>query len=99
MRYIGIIPADRLPSSSIGLRAMEFERMKFARTIAYTTARATVVRQYHGIEVAKSIEDLRKMVEKEPDGTLVYVNGHSKIDSDTMKVIGVPGDNEVRCIA
>lgn len=99
MRYIGIIPADRLPSSSIGLRSMEFNRLKFARTIAYTSARATVVRQYQGVEVAKSIEELRRLVEKEPDEAVVYVNGYFKLDSETMQVFGTPGENEVRCIA
>ena len=99
MRYIGIIPADRLPSSSIGLRAMEFNRLKFSRVIAYTTSRATVARQYQNVEVAKTPAELCNLLASEPGESVAYVNGYFKVDEEAMRVFGVPEDNEIRCLA
>lgn len=99
MKYIGIIPADRLPSSSIGLRALEFSRMKFSRIVAYTSARATIAKQYAGVEIAKTPNELRDILVSEPGDSVVYFNGYSKIDDDVMKVFGAPSKNEIRCIS
>ena len=99
MKRIGVIPADRLPSSSIGLRLMEFTRLGFSRSVAYTAVRATASRMYSGLLVARTPSELLNSVDGMLGGDVVFVNGSYRLDDDAMKALGTPGPNEIRCLA
>lgn len=97
MNIVGVVRTDDLPSTSIGLRALEMRRLGFSAVVLYAKNRVTVARQFRSCLVATDAGGLEKAVSSmSPD--FVMTDQRCPLDRDVMSAIGVPGDNEARCI-
>jgi glycosyltransferase involved in cell wall biosynthesis len=94
---IGVVRTDDLPSTSIGLRISEMKRLGFSKIVLYAKTRISVAKQFSECVVATSEKQLADEIASDEDPTVI-VDSRCTIDSDCVKALGIPSENEIRCL-